>query len=177
MAMEVNCSVEECSLAVGESVGYNSIVPASRISSAVVVFLAEVEKVNTMVQNGVVVQGTFTPVTPLIHPARKITLSNVPPFIKDEMLTVELSRRQIYTILKNHIDEVNVAFKFRIDDFDFVVFATSDSMKCFGCGHQGHLRRSSPKKEEEGPSQASGSGPMGADAGQASDTEAGPSPA
>ena len=157
-----------------------------------------------MVQNGVVVQATFTPVTPLIHPARKITLSNVPPFIKDELITAELARyghpvsqmrkiplgckspllkhvvcfiRQVYMILKNSIDEVNVAFKFRIDDFDYLVFATSDSMRCFGCGQEGHLRRSCPEKAEEGPSQASNSGPMGGDAGQASDTEAGPSTA
>ncbi|KAL6481018.1 hypothetical protein MHYP_G00090980 [Metynnis hypsauchen] len=204
IAPEVNCSVEECSLAVGEIVGYSSVVSASRMSGAVVVFLDDVEKVNTMVQNGVVVQGTFTPVTPLIRPARKITLSNVPPFIRDDLLTAELSRygqpvsqmkmiplgckspllkhvvcfrRQIYMILKNGVEEVNVAFKFRIDDFDYVVFATSDSMKCFGCGQEGHLRRSCPEKAEEGPSQASGSGPMGGNAGQASDTEAGPSPA
>ncbi|KAL7872662.1 hypothetical protein AOLI_G00117330 [Acnodon oligacanthus] len=86
-------------------------------------------------------------------------------------------RRQIYMILESGIGEVNVAFKFRIDDFDYVVFATSDTMKCFGCGQEGHLRRSCPEKPEEGPSQASGSGPMAGDAGQTSDAEAGPSPA
>ncbi|KAL7890944.1 hypothetical protein AOLI_G00004200 [Acnodon oligacanthus] len=177
IAPEVSCSVEECALAVGEIVGYNSVVSASRMSGAVVVFLDEVEKVKSMVQNGAVVQGMFAPVTPLIRPARKITLSNVPPFIKDKLLTAELLWRQIYMILKNGIDEVNVAFKFRIDDFDYVVFATSDTMKCFGCGQEGHLRRSCPEKPEEGPSQASASGPMAGDAGQTSDTEAGPSPA
>ncbi|KAL7890940.1 hypothetical protein AOLI_G00004160 [Acnodon oligacanthus] len=132
IAPEVSCSVEECALAVGEIVGYNSVVSASRMSGAVVVFLDEVEKVKSMVQNGAVVQGTFTPVTPLIRPARKITLSNVPPFIKDKLLTAELARygqtvsqmkriplgckspllkhvvcfrRQIYMILENGIDE------------------------------------------------------------------------
>ncbi|KAI4882467.1 hypothetical protein NFI96_027581 [Prochilodus magdalenae] len=164
-------------LAVGEVVGYNSIVSASRMSGAVVVFLDDVEKVNMMVQNGVVVQGTLTPVTPLIRPARKITLSNVPPFIKDELITAELARRQVYVVLKNGIDEVNVAFKFRIDDFDYVVFATSDSMRCFGCGQEGHLRRSCPEKVEERPLQALNSGPTENDAGQVSGTEAGPSTA
>ncbi|KAI4880461.1 hypothetical protein NFI96_009804 [Prochilodus magdalenae] len=204
IAPDVSCSVEECSLAVGEVVGYNSIVSASRMSGAVVVFLDDVEKVNTMVQNGVVVQGTLTPVTPLIRPARKITLSNVPPFIKDELITAELARyghpvsqmrkiplgckspllkhvvcfrRQVYMVLKNGIDEVNVAFKFKIDDFDYVVFATSDSMRCFGCGQEGHLRRSCPEKVEERPLQASNSGPTENDAGQVSGTEAGPSTA
>ncbi|KAL7856500.1 hypothetical protein SRHO_G00153990 [Serrasalmus rhombeus] len=64
IAPEVNCSVEDCSLAVGEIVGYNSVVSACRMSGAVVVFLDEVEKVNMMVQNGVVVQGTFMPLRP-----------------------------------------------------------------------------------------------------------------
>lgn len=33
-----NCSVEDCALAVGKAVGYESIISASRMNSAVVVF-------------------------------------------------------------------------------------------------------------------------------------------
>ena len=63
-------SVEECSLAVGEVVGYGSIVSASRMNGAVVVFLDSIEKATTMVQNGVLIRGTFTPVVPLVRPAQ-----------------------------------------------------------------------------------------------------------
>ncbi len=51
-----------------------------------------VEKVNSVVQSGVIIKYTFTPLMPLVQPARKVTLSNVPPFIKDDLLLAELTR-------------------------------------------------------------------------------------
>lgn len=62
------------------------------MNSAVVVFLDAIEKVNSVVQNGVVIQDTFTSVMPLLQPAKRVILSNVPPFIKDQLLIAELSR-------------------------------------------------------------------------------------
>lgn len=150
--------MEECSLAVGKVAGYDSILSASRMNSAFVIFLNSIEKVNNAVQSGIVIQGTFTPVMPLVQPARKILLSNVPPFIKDELLTTELSRhgkivlqmkkisrnckspllkhvvcfrRQVYMILRNDAEDLNMAFRFRIYGFDYVFFATSEPLKCF----------------------------------------------
>ncbi len=45
-----------------------------------------------------------------------------------------------YMILKSDLDELNLSFKYRVDGFDYV-FALSDTMKCFGCGQEGHIRR------------------------------------
>ncbi|KAK3538386.1 hypothetical protein QTP86_001553 [Hemibagrus guttatus] len=59
-------SVEDCCLAVGNVVGHENIVSASRMNSAIVVFLNDVDK--------------------------KVMLSNVPPFISDEAIGKELSR-------------------------------------------------------------------------------------
>lgn len=89
--MSVFNLVEECSFVVGKGVGYESVLPASRMNSAVV-FLDVVEKVNGVVQSEIIIKDTFTPVMPLVQPAGKITLSNVPPFIKDNLLLAELSR-------------------------------------------------------------------------------------
>lgn len=176
IATAMNCSVEECSLAVGNVVSHDSIMSASRMNSAVVIFLDSIEKVNSVVQNGIVVQETFTPVMPLVQPAKKIILSNVPPFIKDELLITELSRhgkivsqmrkvplgckspllkhvvsfrRQVYMVLKSEVEEINVAFKFRFDGFDYVVFASSETMKCFKCGGEGHIRSLCPGQTED----------------------------
>lgn len=85
------CSVEQCSLAVADMVGCESIISASRMNGAVVLFLDSIDKVNSVV-NGIVINDTFTPLMPLVQPAKIITLSNVPPFIKDETLERELSR-------------------------------------------------------------------------------------
>ncbi len=98
---------------------------------------------------------------PLSTSAKKIVLSNVPPFVKDEIIVQELSRygkivspikkiplgcksplvkhlvsfrRQVFMILKNGEDELDLVFKFKIDAFDYAVFASSDTtIKCYGC--------------------------------------------
>lgn len=57
-----------------------------------VTFLDSLDKVHSVVQGEVVIHDTLISVMPLTQPARKIILSNVPPFIKDELLIAELSR-------------------------------------------------------------------------------------
>lgn len=49
-------------------------------------------------------------------------------------------------ILNNKSEELNLAFKLRVDNFDYVVFGTSDTMKYFGCGKEGHLIRACPER-------------------------------
>ncbi|KAK3530558.1 hypothetical protein QTP86_027926, partial [Hemibagrus guttatus] len=85
-------SVEDCCLAVGNVVGHENIVSASRMNSAIVVFLNDVEKVRKLTQNGIVVNNEMILVSPLSSPAKKVMLSNVPPFISDEAIGKELSR-------------------------------------------------------------------------------------
>ncbi|KAI2643940.1 Transposon TX1 uncharacterized 82 kDa protein [Labeo rohita] len=169
-------NVEECILAVGDVVGHECVLAASRMNSAIVLFLSSVEKANEVVEKGVIISGLFTPVLPLSTPAKKVTLSNVPPFIKDEMLIKELSRfgkivspmkkialgsksdlikhvvsfrRFIYMILNDNRDELNLNLKLRVDDFDYSVFVSTDVIKCFGCGKIGHLVRFCPDKNDK----------------------------
>ncbi|KAI3357946.1 hypothetical protein L3Q82_016322 [Scortum barcoo] len=108
-------------------------------------FLDSVAKVGVAVESGVVIQGTFTPVLPLVSPAKKVIISNAPPpFIKNEALIKELSRRQVFMVLKDNTAELNLSFNFKVEGFNYMVFATSETMKCFGCGAEGHLIRSCP---------------------------------
>ena len=85
-------SVEECCLAIGEKVGCNSVKFASRMNSAVVIFLDSVDKVHSVVESGVVIRDLFTQVLPLASPARRVVISNVPPYISNEALGRELGR-------------------------------------------------------------------------------------
>lgn len=167
------CSVVDCVLAVGEEVGYGSIRSASRMNGAVVIFLDDIDKANQLIENGVVIQGTFISVLSLVNPAKKIIISNVPPFLKNEVLAKELQRhgqlvtpiklipmscksphlkhvmsfrRQVLMVLKNNDEELNLVFKFKIDGYDYTVHVTSELMKCFGCGTVGHLIRSCPER-------------------------------
>ncbi len=84
----------------------------------------------------------LTPVMPLVQPAKRVVLSNVPPFIK-EVIERELSRhgkfvskirkislgcklpqyvvsfrRQVHMIINSQNKELNLSMQFRIEDFD-----------------------------------------------------------
>lgn len=145
------------------------------MNSAVVIFLDSVDKVNQLLESGVVIQDTYTPVLSL-NPAKKVIISNVPPLMKNELLEKELGRhgklvtlikmipiscksphlkhvvsfrRHVHMILKKSDEELNLVFKFKVDDFDYTVHVTSETMKCFGCGIVGHVIRSCPERAGE----------------------------
>lgn len=168
-------SVEECCLAIGEVVGHESVLSASRMNSAIVVFLNSVDKVNEVVEHGIVIGGDFVSVLPLSLPAKRVTLSNVPPFVSDEILTQALSRygklvspikkipinsespllkhivsfrRFAYMIIQDDV-ELDMTLNFRIDNFEYVIFVTTAKSKCFFCGKSGHLIRNCPEKKSE----------------------------
>lgn len=168
-------SVEECCLAVGEVVGHASVLSASRMNNATVVFLDSVDKANELVERGIVIDGEFISVLPLSLPAKKVILSNVPPFVSDEILTRALTRygklvspikkipissespllkhivsfrRFVYMIIPDDAD-LDLTLNFRIDDFSYVIFVTTGKIKCFGCGNAGHLIRNCPNKNAD----------------------------
>ncbi|KAM9470587.1 uncharacterized protein Hap1MRO34_019449 [Clarias gariepinus] len=170
-------SLEECVLAVGDVVGHENIVSASRMNSAVVVFVNSVDKAVKIVQNGISVNNEHILVSPLSSPAKKVVLSNVPPFISDSVIAAELSRygrlvspikkiplgcksplikhlvsfrRVVFMIFKEGVEELNVIFKFRVENFDYNIFASSDTdIKCFKCGAMGHLVRACPERQND----------------------------
>ncbi len=51
-------SIAECCLAAGEVVGFNSVLSAARMNSAIVIFLSTVEKANELVECGLVISET-----------------------------------------------------------------------------------------------------------------------
>ena len=79
-------------MAVGEVVGCSSIVSAARMNGAVLIFVDSVAKANKVVETGIVVKDSLVAVSPLTTPAARVTISNIPPFIRDEVLIRELSR-------------------------------------------------------------------------------------
>ena len=166
-------SVVDCSLAVAEIVGHSSIRSAARMIGAVVIFMDSVAKANKVVEKGIVVKDSFVSVSPLTTPTTRITISNIPPFIGDEVLLRERlrhgkiilairklpsgckspllrhvvsHRRQVHMILHKKDSELNLVFKLRVDDFDYAVFVNSGNLKCFACGKEGHLVRACPDK-------------------------------
>lgn len=60
-----SCTLEDCSLAVGQVVRHNSIKPAGHMSNDVVIFVEAVEKATMVVENGMLVNDVFVSVRPL----------------------------------------------------------------------------------------------------------------
>lgn len=65
----------------------------SRMNNAVVMFLDSIDQVNSVGEKGVILRNMNITVFPLMNPAQKIILSNLPPFISDDILLKELSLR------------------------------------------------------------------------------------
>ena len=169
-------SVEDVLVAIAEQVGGENINYGSRMNKAVVVFLKQVVFVTKLVVSGIWVNGAFVQVTPLSAPATKVVVSNVPPFIKNETIERELGRfgkfagtmkmiplgcknanlrhilsfrRQIYMFLNPDSPTLDLTFRVRHGESSFVVFASTDSLRCFECGDVGHKKRSRPHKSGE----------------------------
>ncbi|XP_047658580.1 uncharacterized protein LOC125139265 [Tachysurus fulvidraco] len=58
--------------------------------------------------------------------------------------------RFVYMILNNRDEDLNIVFKVKVNGEEFVIFATSGVLKCFGCGQEGHMFRNCPEKEVDG---------------------------
>ena len=71
--------------------GCDRIKAWSRVTSAVVMFLDSIDKVNILVERGIVLRNTHTAVFLLNNTSKKVILSNLPPFVSDEALGRELS--------------------------------------------------------------------------------------
>lgn len=171
---EANVSVEDCLIAVSEAVGGANIRSASRMNKAIVFFLSESQIVNDLIETGLVIKDIFVPVLPLSSPAKKVILSNVPPFVKNEKLEQILQRygkivssikmiplgcknpdikhvmsfrRQVFMILNSQSDPLNLSVKLSIDGKDYTIFISSESMRCFVCGEFGHVRQTCPRRD------------------------------
>ncbi len=79
-------------IAVSAAVGGANIRSASRMNKATVFFLTEIQMVNDLIETGLIIKDTFVPVLPLSSPSKKVVLSNVPPFVKNEKLEQILQR-------------------------------------------------------------------------------------
>lgn len=168
-------TVEEVLLAMGEIVEHENIVSASRMNKAVVVFLKDEKHVNDLVENGIVVNDTLVQVVPLRTPATKVTISSVPPFIPNEQILKELNRFgkfagsvkmvpfgcknvalkhvlsfrwHVFMFLNAQSKTLDISFRIQHGDSSYMVYATTESLRCFECGDLGHKKLKCTHKKQ-----------------------------
>lgn len=56
-----------------------------------------------------------------------------------QLKQVVCHRSQVYLVLKDTSIDLNLSYMFKIDNFLYMVFVTTEHTKCFGCGAVGHL--------------------------------------
>lgn len=172
--VEPGVSVEDVLVVVGELIGFENILSASRMNKAIVVFLKTEQLVNQLTESGIWINETFVPVTPLAAPATKVTISNVPPFISNEAIIKELIRygkiaspvrmiplgckntalkhvlsfrRQVLMFLTSPERTLEISFRVSHGESSYMLYASTDNLKCFECGNLGHKRFYCPHKK------------------------------
>ncbi len=163
----VSITVEDCLAAISSEIGAPNILSASRMNKAVIVFVKEESMVHHLVEVGLSVGDVFLLVLPLTSPSKRVTLSNVPPFISNDSLERMLSRygkimmpikmiplgvknpdlkhvmsfrRQTALILNAEFQYLDVSVKLTLAGKDYTIFISTESMKCFSCGVYGHTK-------------------------------------
>lgn len=194
--------VEDVLVAVGDEVGFESIIYASRMNKAVVVFVKEKNTACRLIENGIVIRDNLVQVTPLHAPSSKIIISNIPPFISNEALERELVRfgkfasefrtislgckhpslkhvqsfrRQVYMFLDSPENTLDVSFRVKHEGRSYMLYATTGNLRCFVCGDVGHKRIACPRKEYGGAKQTVSEGEVDAVIISVGDEIAGPS--
>jgi len=164
---------------IGQTNGFDNVISASQMNKELIVFLKSEALENQLTVDGLWVKEAFVPVSPLSAPATKITISNVPPFVSNDVIVKELLRygkiaspmrtiplgcknaalkhvlsfrRQIFMFLSSQDRSLEVSFRVKHEDNSYMVYASTESLKCFDCGDVGHKRFSCPHKVRDEPS-------------------------
>lgn len=170
---DAGVTVEDVLLAIGEQIGFDNIVSASRMNKAVVVFLKDQSFVSKLIVSGVWVSGAFVIISPLVSQSTRVNISNCPPYIPNACIENELQRfgkivsgitliplgckkealkhvlsfrRQLFMVLES--PTLDISFRVKHEDKSYMIYASTNHLKCFECGSIGHKKMECPQKTQ-----------------------------
>ena len=158
---------------VGEIIGIENVEAVSRMNKKIVFFVSQVPMVVQVVERGLFFDpDIYVPFPPLDTPAKKVVISNLPPFIKCDQIVSQLKRygtvvtpltmipfrrrndkfkhimsfsRIVYMILPPGVSGFQAILPFKIEGHTYMGYANTETLVCYGCGEFGHVKRSCPK--------------------------------
>ena len=101
------------------------------------------------------------------NPATTIILSNVPPFLSNEVIQqnlgdygtvvcriimvpwhtrndqlkhIESFRRFCFVVLKDGVTQLNIYLSVKVAEHDYRIFAMTETFTCYSCGAYGHTK-------------------------------------
>ncbi|MGH0114783.1 UNVERIFIED_CONTAM: hypothetical protein FKN15_049657 [Acipenser sinensis] len=164
-------SIEAMVKAMAKVVGPSTIVAASKMYGKAVFFLKSEAATHTAIERGLAVGGMYVPIEPLEGLGSRVVLSNVPPFLKDDLLKPHLQalgelktgihpiplgckdqplrhvlsfRRQVTIHLAGR-DAVEGSFVVPFEGTNYVIFYSSEEVRCYHCKELGHQKKRCPK--------------------------------
>ena len=142
------------------------------MNKRVVIFVSSVNMVAQVVEHSIFFPpDVFVQVCPLDTPAVRVSLCNIPPFIKDTQLVNKLNkhgsvvssvtmipsrgknnhlkhimsfRRFVCMTLPRGVTSLNAVLPFKVNGYTYRVFVSTESLVCFECGQYSHLKDSCP---------------------------------
>lgn len=161
-----NMPAEECCEAVADIIPGSDMMFSSRLSGGrICVFLRNEQNVKSLVQEGgLLVRGNYLPIRRYVTQATKILLSNVSPIFSNDQLSKELTkfgklastirnisngykrpdiahmisfRKCVYMIIDKP-ENIPDSFSISHEGTNYVVYVSSDDLKCNRCHMPGH---------------------------------------
>uniref|UniRef100_A0A8C4Q241 CCHC-type domain-containing protein n=1 Tax=Eptatretus burgeri TaxID=7764 RepID=A0A8C4Q241_EPTBU len=172
-------TVEAIVMVIGNIIGFEKVRAASCMNKRVIIFVSDEAFVAPIVEQGLALDsGTFVMAYPLDCCVQRVVISNLPPFLKNDLIPSAMQRygdcvsplimlpvgfndkreshvmsfrRQVFMVLKKEYASLNLVMKFTSNGHNYQLYVSTNTLNCFGCGAIGHMKQFCPISQKQPP--------------------------